>query len=147
MTNGDKIRQMTDEELADVMQGQCACCAYQLTGCTERECKDGAYEWLQNVTDEEPELIDRQAAIKLLNEMQDKATTGLEDVTLYRAIKVLREMPTIEAEPVKRGEWIDNGEDKFICSACKGYVYRWFGKSDFCPRCSADMRRVADEDA
>lgn len=46
-TNGDRIRQMTDEELADVMQGQCACCAYQLTGCTEKECKDGAYEWLK----------------------------------------------------------------------------------------------------
>lgn len=47
MTNGDCIRRMTDEELADVMQGQCACCAYQLTGCTERECKDGAYECLR----------------------------------------------------------------------------------------------------
>lgn len=47
LTNGDIVRQMTDEELADVMQGQCACCAYQLTGCTERECKDGAYKWLK----------------------------------------------------------------------------------------------------
>lgn len=47
MTNADRIRQMTVEELADVMQGQCACCAYQLTGCTEKECKDGAYEWLK----------------------------------------------------------------------------------------------------
>lgn len=46
MTNADKIRQMTDEELANVLQGQCACCAYQLTGCTEKECKKGAYEWL-----------------------------------------------------------------------------------------------------
>lgn len=47
MTNGDKIRAMSDEELADVMQGQCTCCAYQLTGCTEKECKDGVYEWLK----------------------------------------------------------------------------------------------------
>lgn len=46
-SNADRIRQMTDEELADIMQGQCACCAYQLTGCTEKECKDGAYEWLK----------------------------------------------------------------------------------------------------
>ena len=50
-SNADRIRQMTDEELADVMQGQCACCAYQLTGCTEKECKDGAYEWLRKETD------------------------------------------------------------------------------------------------
>lgn len=47
MTNGDRVRQMKDEDLADVIQGQCACCAYQLTGCTERECKDGAYAWLK----------------------------------------------------------------------------------------------------
>jgi rubrerythrin len=40
---------------------------------------------------------------------------------------------------VRHGRWKDNGEDKFICSACKGYVYRWFGKSDFCPRCGARM--------
>lgn len=47
MTNGDRVRNMTDEELADVLQGQCACCAYQLTGCTEKECKDGALSWLK----------------------------------------------------------------------------------------------------
>lgn len=57
-------------------------------------------------------------------------------------MRVIDEQPTIEAKPVRHGRWIDNGEDKFICSACKGYVYRWFGKSDFCPRCSADMREV-----
>ena len=55
-------------------------------------------------------------------------------------IEYIKQMPTIESEPVRRGRWTDNGEDKFICSACKGYVYRWFGKSDFCPRCGADMR-------
>ena len=52
-SNADRIRQMTDEELADVMQGQCACCAYQLTGCTKKECKDGAYEWLRKEADED----------------------------------------------------------------------------------------------
>ena len=53
ITNADKIRQMTDEELADVLQGQCACCAYQLTGCTERKCKDGVYEWLKQEVGED----------------------------------------------------------------------------------------------
>lgn len=52
-TNADRVRQMTDEELADIMQGQCACCAYQLTGCTEKECKDGAYEWLKQEAKDE----------------------------------------------------------------------------------------------
>lgn len=55
LTNGDIVRQMTDEELADVLQGQCACCAYQLTGCTERECKNGAYEWLKKEVEKNDE--------------------------------------------------------------------------------------------
>lgn len=46
-SNADKIRQMTDEELADVLQCQCTCCAYKLTGCMEKDCRDGAYKWLK----------------------------------------------------------------------------------------------------
>ena len=53
--------------------------------------------------------------------------------------------PTIEAEPVRHGQWSDNGEDKYICSVCSGYVYRWFGKSDFCPRCGAKMQTEPPE--
>jgi hypothetical protein len=52
-SNADKIRAMDDEELADVLQGQCACCAFQLTGCTEKECLDGAAEWLRKEADED----------------------------------------------------------------------------------------------
>jgi rRNA maturation endonuclease Nob1 len=60
-------------------------------------------------------------------------------------IELINEQPIIKVEPVRHGRWKDNGEDKFICSACKGYVYRWFGKSDFCPRCGARMDGGADE--
>lgn len=52
-TNGDRIRRMTDDELADVLQGQCACCAYRLTGCTEKECKGGALKWLKQEVSED----------------------------------------------------------------------------------------------
>lgn len=52
-TNGNRLRQMTDEELADVIQCMCEYCAYQSTGCMKKECIDGAYEWLkQEVSDE-----------------------------------------------------------------------------------------------
>lgn len=44
-----------------------------------------------------------------------------------------------EFQPVRHGLWKDNGEDKWICSACKGYVWRWFGKQNFCPNCGAKM--------
>lgn len=53
LTNADRIRQMTDEELADVLQGQCICCAHQLKGCTEKVCKDGAYKWLKQEVSED----------------------------------------------------------------------------------------------
>lgn len=52
MTNGDKIRAMSDEELADVMQGQCTYCAYRLNRCADKECKDGVYEWLKQEENE-----------------------------------------------------------------------------------------------
>lgn len=57
MTNADKIRQMTDEELASILCGQCTCCAYQITDCTEKQyvgCEDGVLEWLkQEVLDDD----------------------------------------------------------------------------------------------
>lgn len=52
-SNADKIRQMTDEELADVLQCQCTCCAYKLTGCMEKDCRDGAYKWLKQEVSED----------------------------------------------------------------------------------------------
>jgi rubrerythrin len=45
----------------------------------------------------------------------------------------------VEIEPVRYGYWIDNEEDKFICSICNGYVYHWFGRSEYCPRCGRKM--------
>lgn len=88
----------------------------------------------------EVRLIDANALIDKLDIMISKSL--LADTAVHYALirELVAEQPTIEAEPVRRVRWTDNGEDKFICSACKGYVYRWFGKSDFCPRCGADMR-------
>ena len=50
MSNADRIRQMTDRELASILCGQCTCCAYQITDCTEKQyvgCEDGVLEWLK----------------------------------------------------------------------------------------------------
>ena len=50
MTNAEKVRQMTDAELASLLCGQCTCCAYQITDCTDKEhvgCEDGVLEWLK----------------------------------------------------------------------------------------------------
>lgn len=56
-----------------------------------------------------------------------------------RIIGVIEAVPTIEEEPILLGLWTDNGEDKYICSNCKGYVFRWFGKRNYCPNCGAKM--------
>ena len=81
-------------------------------------------------------LIDAGALIRYISNIERDDDDKL--FTFEEIKKMLRNAPTIEPE-VRHGLWEDNGEDKFICSACKGYVYRWFGKSDFCPNCGAKM--------
>ena len=59
MTNADKIRSMTDEELAEYFYEadvDCSmCCVYENKNCHKMElsCKDGILEWLGNEVEEE----------------------------------------------------------------------------------------------
>ena len=48
MTNGDRIRKMTDEQLACYIR-QCACCEYEHDGekCVFDNCTAGIVKWLQ----------------------------------------------------------------------------------------------------
>lgn len=52
---------------------------------------------------------------------------------------VIRNAPTIDAEPVRHGHWIvmDEGITRFQCSACgvKNHRTRW----DYCTHCGAKM--------
>ena len=59
----------------------------------------------------------------------------------YRVLHLLEEAPTIEAEPVKHGKWIEK-YCSWYCSECgksgyKGYIPA--KPSDFCPNCGARM--------
>jgi len=53
--------------------------------------------------------------------------------------------PTIEAEPVKHGKWIDEGNDYWHCSECNHdwYFDEYIPIADFdmnyCPNCGAKM--------
>lgn len=63
--------------------------------------------------------------------------------TLNEVIHIVDEQPTIEAAPVKHGEWINESsirEYKFICSAC-GEIFFSAGIESFrfCPICGAKM--------
>ena len=85
-------------------------------------------------------------SIRLADEWERESYENKDEIGLKYAVSTRqslmamlsrsKEAPTIELG-MRYGKWIDNGEDKYICFACKGYVYHWFGKSDFCPRCGA----------
>jgi len=47
ITNGDKIRTMTNEEIANMIkEGTCANCAYRQDDCTDITCEEGILEYL-----------------------------------------------------------------------------------------------------
>ena len=85
-------------------------------------------------------LID---ADKLIEETQEHIDewNGWEDTRGGMKIiqEVIREMPTIEAEPVRHGKWIKVDDDKPIaydCSECDAMVTRMY---NYCPKCGAKM--------
>lgn len=56
MTNGDKIRHMTDEEIAEWLDlhGVCKQCAYNPALC-KTECKEGYRKWLKQEVETDAE--------------------------------------------------------------------------------------------
>lgn len=51
VTNADRIRSMTDEELAEFFASKSPCdyyCNYRKKCCSEISCKQGILEWLQS---------------------------------------------------------------------------------------------------
>lgn len=60
----------------------------------------------------------------------------------------LDEAPTIEAEPVKHGRWVDNGCYN-TCSVCENSIHAWNDDGDlqefaYCPNCGAKMDEEKD---
>lgn len=56
-----------------------------------------------------------------------------------QVVKIIKDMPTIEAKPVVHGVWTDEMVSKgaFVCSECLN-ISGW--RYDFCQHCGADMR-------
>jgi hypothetical protein len=66
-------------------------------------------------------------------------------------LEYIKQMPTIEAEPVRHGRWIlcedqhgvdnDNNNYAYFCSQCHYQdVHSKYAKVNFCWNCGADMR-------
>ena len=53
MTNADRIRNMTDEELAEMLfRDRCDMCAYGCACRLDDSCKEGVLEWLRKEADD-----------------------------------------------------------------------------------------------
>ena len=86
------------------------------------------------------ELVDRQAALTEIDDTIANSLQRSEDVYIDKGLMMARtlieKLPTIEAEPVRHGQWIaqeDADSDiSFVCSECMRRL-RW--TEDFCPSC------------
>jgi len=100
--------------------------------------------------------IDRQAAIDALARTAREKFNLSDEFNHYLAGLMdgeiaIRQLPSVEVEPVKRGKWLYDGFDGYNmlgeefrwkkCSLC-GYSYSTaLSKShNYCPNCGADMR-------
>lgn len=75
------------------------------------------------------------------------------DAALGRALIAVREVPTADVQPVKRGRWespVSVGNGIKFCSVCRNEAY-WdtdYGQQlfDYCPYCGARMIKDGDEE-
>lgn len=87
------------------------------------------------------DLIERQAAIKAIEDLQD-CYNGFSD-TYDKAciIGVLEEVPSAQ----RKGKWIYlNGLDAFECSVCGRQMVR--NIFDYCPWCGAEMTKGEEDE-
>jgi hypothetical protein len=58
---------------------------------------------------------------------------------IRKALRCMEQTPTIEAEPVRHGKWInqDDTYTRWYCSECKSRNHP--GHENFCPNCGTKM--------
>jgi rubrerythrin len=69
---------------------------------------------------------------KLLSEHSSKFTP--------EQLDVLENFDEVDAAPVVRGKWVEDGAYMFVCSICK---HRAEFSENYCPNCGARMERDA----
>lgn len=97
-------------------------------------------------------LIDANALIEVLRKSHSyHAETARDFSLLCRDIRLVKEQPTVDAEPLKHGQWISLTECSnagVYCSVCSKKVwkedYAWCNRknklrSNYCPNCGAKM--------
>ena len=77
-------------------------------------------------------LINADKVIADLQAMQ----TQFDAIAIDGMIRGIERQPTIEAEPVRHGEWFDKGSLSCRCSECG---CKHTKESAYCPHCGAKM--------
>ena len=94
-------------------------------------------------------LINLNDARKKLNKLEGSAeyNKGVTD-----AFNALFDLPTIKAEPVRHGQWININEGKWNaiqvlqCSACGEIDSRMYLDDSYCPYCGAKMDEEKEDE-
>ena len=82
-----------------------------------------------------PELIERHALLKKMYE-HPQERERMTDGEWCR--KCIYEAPTIEAEPVRHGRWIQRRNGEYHCTNC-GREEKFIFQKNYCPRCGVRM--------
>ena len=85
---------------------------------------------------------------EFMNGVYDELADDPDNYRANRIITLFDNAPTIDAVPVRHGEWIFNGRfaelNHYACSNCNRTEFRM---SDYCPNCGAVMDRKENADA
>ena len=96
-------------------------------------------------------LIDSDELLKRLKLYLNKTSLG--EITVQTELSVgeicslIKDCPTVEAEPVRRGKWVEFGNDIHHCLECFkcGYLQSIYEKRPkYCPDCGAKMEEESE---
>ena len=106
------------------------------------------------------DLISRAAAIEAMRECWRRVNQFAKPFEANRimdCIKAVKELPAVDAAPVKRGRWIEYplclgyvgaySDDHIVCSNCKSVwsiIDNDTERFDYCPHCGAQMGGETD---
>lgn len=87
-------------------------------------------------------LIDADALLQTLSDLccadNNVKTRQIIDLTLHDLMpQVISDEPTVDAQPVKRGNWKQDASGELYCPYCM-YVPQW-DDDKFCAHCGAKM--------
>ena len=96
------------------------------------------------------EYIEKSAIVSKCEEMWNNADettqTGVDTInTLDRITDYIESLPTADVQPIRRGRWIPQGDDMWLCSNCKENIIFSMHESDrtekqrYCCKCGARM--------